>query len=60
MPVILHEELEDQWLNTKTQDPDSIVRLLRSYPDDDMISHVVSSEVNNPENDNPQLIKQVH
>lgn len=60
MPVILHEELEDQWLSTKTKDFDSIMRLLRPYPDDNMISYVVSSEVNNPENDNPQLIKQVH
>jgi len=60
MPVILHQEFEDQWLNTKIQDPDSIMRLLRPYPDDNMISHVVSNEVNNPENDNPQLIKQKH
>ncbi len=60
MPVILHQEFEDQWLNTKIQDPDSIMRLLRPYPDDNMISHVVSNEVNNPENDNSQLIKKIH
>ncbi len=60
MPVILHEELEDQWLSTKTKDPDSVMRLLRPYPDDNMISYAVSSEVNNPENNNSQLIKQVH
>jgi putative SOS response-associated peptidase YedK len=60
MPVILHQELEDQWLNTKIQNPDSIIRLLRPYPDDYMISYAVSNEVNNPENDNSQLIKQVH
>ena len=60
MPVILHQELEDQWLNTKQQDLGAIIRLLRPYPDDDMIFHVVSDEVNNPEKDNPQLIKQVH
>lgn len=60
MPVILRQELEDQWLNTKIQNPDSIIRLLRPYPDDYMISYAVSNEVNNPENDNSQLIKQVH
>lgn len=60
MPVILRQELEDQWLNTKIQNPDSIIRLLRPYPDDSMISYAVSNEVNNPENDNSQLIKQVH
>jgi putative SOS response-associated peptidase YedK len=60
MPVILHQEFEDQWLNTKIQDPGSIMRLLRPYPDDNMISYVVSNEVNNPENDNSQLIKKIH
>ena len=60
MPVILHQEFEDQWLNTKIQDSDSIERLLRPYPDDNMISYVVSNEVNNPENDNSQLIKKIH
>ncbi len=60
MPVILHQELEDQWLNTKMQNPDSIKRLLKPYPDENMIFYAVSNEVNNPENDNPQLIKQIH
>ena len=60
MPVILHQEFEDQWLNTKIQNHDSVKRLLTPYPDDNMISYAVSNEVNNPENDNPQLIKQVH
>ena len=60
MPVILHEELEDQWLNTKIQNPDTIKQLLRPYPDDEMIAYAVSNEVNNPGNDNPQLIKQVY
>ena len=60
MPVILQQDLEDQWLNTKIQNHDSIKRLLKPYPEDDMISYAVSNEVNNPENDNPQLIKQVH
>jgi putative SOS response-associated peptidase YedK len=59
MPVILQQEFEDQWLNTKIQNPDSIKRLLRPYPDDNMISYIVSNEVNNPGNDNSQLIKQV-
>ncbi len=60
MPVILHEELEGQWLNTKIQDLDSIKQLLKPYPDENMISYAVSNEVNNPENNNPQLIKRIH
>ena len=59
MPVIIHQELEDQWLNTKLQNHDSVKRLLRPYPDDNMISYAVSNEVNNPENDSPQLIEQM-
>jgi putative SOS response-associated peptidase YedK len=60
MPVILHQELEEQRLNTKIQNPDSIKKLLKPYPDDNLISYAVTNEVNNLENDNQQLIKQVH
>ncbi len=60
MPVILHQEFEDQWLNTNIQKTESIMQLLKPYPDDNMIFYAVSNEVNNPENDNPQLIKRAY
>lgn len=59
MPVILHEEFEDRWLNTKIQDTESITRMLKPYPDDNLTAYTVSNEVNNPKNDNPQLTKKI-
>ncbi len=60
MPVILEKEFEEKWLDIKTQDFDSLSEMLRPYPDNKMIAYAVSSEVNNPNNDNPQLIRKVN
>jgi putative SOS response-associated peptidase YedK len=59
MPVILEREFEEKWLDTRIQDFDSLTEMLKPYPDDQMITYKVSSEVNNPRNDNPQLIKEI-
>ena len=60
MPVILEKEFEEKWLDTRSQDLGSLAEMLKPYPDDQMIVYKVSSEVNNPKNDNPQLIKAVN
>ncbi len=60
MPVILEREFEEKWLDTRTQDFDSLSKMLKPYPDDQMIAYTVSNEVNNPKNDNPELIKAVN
>ncbi|MDR4507390.1 MAG: SOS response-associated peptidase [Candidatus Brocadiaceae bacterium] len=60
MPVILGKESEENWLDTSIQDFDVLAEMLRPYHDDQMIVHKVSREVNNPRNDNPQLIREVH
>jgi putative SOS response-associated peptidase YedK len=60
MPVILEKEFEEKWLDIKTQDFDSLSEMLRPYPDNKMIAYAVSSEVNNPKNDNPELIRKVN
>ncbi len=44
----------------KIQDSDSLMQMLKPYPDDQMIAYTVSYEVNNPKNDNPQLIRKVN
>ncbi len=62
MPVILREEWEEPWLAEDLPpgpDSDELMAMLKPYPYDDMIAHVVSNEVNNPTNDNPELIKSV-
>jgi putative SOS response-associated peptidase YedK len=60
MPVILEREFEEDWLDVKTHDFDSLKQMLKSYPDDKMIAYAVSTEVNNPSNDNPELIRKVN
>ena len=44
----------------KTQDFDSLREILKPYPDDKMTAYTVSYEVNNPRNDNPELIRKVN
>ena len=60
MPVILEREFEEDWLDVKTHDFDSLKQMLKPYPDDNMIAYAVSTEVNNPSNDNPELIRKVN
>ncbi len=60
MPVILEREFEEDWLDAKTHDFDSLKQMLKPYPDDKMIAYAVSYEVNNPSNDNPELIRKVN
>ncbi len=60
MPVILEREFEEDWLDVKTHDFDSLKQMLKPYPDDKMIAYAVSYEVNNPSNDNPELIRKVN
>ncbi len=60
MPVILEEEFEEDWLDVKTHDFDSLKQMLKPYPDDKMIAYAVSYDVNNPSNDNPELIRKVN
>ncbi len=60
MPVILEREFEEDWLDVKTHDFDSLKQMLKPYPGDKMIAYAVSTEVNNPSNDNPELIRKVN
>ena len=56
MPVILKKEDEDKWLDKFTALND-ILKLLKTYPAEDLQSYPVSRRVNNPENDDKDLIK---
>ena len=55
MPVILHPDSYQSWLNPQT-DPVSLRELLTPFPASAMSSHPVSSAVNSVENDGPELI----
>ncbi len=60
MPVILKQEFEEKWLDMKIQNSDLLAEMLKPYPDDQMVAYSVSSEVNNPENDSPELTRKIN
>ena len=58
MPVILRAETYGLWLNEQSRAAD-LKELLVPYPTDQMISHAVSYDVNDPKIDDARLIEQV-
>ena len=59
MPVILHQDEIDIWLNKNVDDLDGLKELFHPYPSGLIQEHVVSKEVNNPKNDQPTCINPV-
>ena len=58
MPVILHEKHYDLWLDPNVS-PGELKKLLEPYPSEEMKTHPVSSQVNYPDIDNPELVERV-
>lgn len=56
MPVILPPRDYAKWLDASPQTPENLLPLLKPYPADAMSAHPVSTLVNKPENDSPELI----
>ena len=57
MPVILYKEQEETWL---TENNGNILqKLLLSYPNDKMLFHPVSNDVNSVNNNYPELINAI-
>jgi putative SOS response-associated peptidase YedK len=56
MAVILPETAYDQWLSAP---PEEAARLLSPFPPEEMRSYPVSTAVNNPANDGPDLVEEV-
>jgi len=57
MPVILHPDDYELWLSTEEQSPDALQHLLTAYPAEEMVAFPVSTAVNSPGNDSPELIQ---
>jgi putative SOS response-associated peptidase YedK len=55
MPVILAREDYQRWLNRENK-PASVAELLKPFSSERMEAGPVSSKVNAPKNDGPQLI----
>ncbi len=59
MPVILHEEHFDRWLDPKLQNRDELQSLLVPYPSAEMSFFPVGTIVNNARNETPACVKLV-
>jgi putative SOS response-associated peptidase YedK len=57
MPVILHKEDEEAWLNPDLIEPEHLLPILRSYPAEEMEVWRVGDGAKNPRNDSAELIK---
>ncbi|WP_040229014.1 SOS response-associated peptidase [Bhargavaea cecembensis] len=56
MPVILPREREQEWLDPENRDADALLALLAPYDAGRMEAYEVSSAVNSPKNNSPELI----
>ena len=59
MPVIIHPEDFDLWLDPSLQDGRHVQHLLRPYEDEAMDAYAVSTAVNNPRNEQPECIEPI-
>jgi putative SOS response-associated peptidase YedK len=58
MPVILPRDAEEEWLDPMRKGT-GVLRLLKSYPAEEMDFYPVSTIVNSPHNDSPACIERV-
>ncbi|MCO5223105.1 MAG: SOS response-associated peptidase [Thermomicrobiales bacterium] len=59
MPVILHPQDEEEWLDPDVTDPLQVERLLVPYPAGEMEAYPVSRKVGNTRNNAPDLIEPI-
>jgi putative SOS response-associated peptidase YedK len=57
MPVILHREDYDRWLDTGLQEPRKLVPLLVPYSGDELTAYPVSTQVNNARHDDARCVE---
>jgi putative SOS response-associated peptidase YedK len=57
MPVILHREDYDRWLDTGLQDASKLMPLLVPYSGDDLTAYAVSTRVNNARNEDARCVE---
>jgi len=56
MPAILHRRDYAKWLDASPQSPERLKPLIKPYPAEEMNAYPVSTMVNKPENDKPELV----
>lgn len=60
MPVILHPQEYGLWLDRDMTDPTRLQKLYQPYPSELLEAFEVSTAVNSPRNDSPDLILPIH
>jgi putative SOS response-associated peptidase YedK len=58
MPVIVKPEDYNAWMN-RDLPPDEAAKLMRPYPDGELVAEPVSTLVNSPRNDVPECVKSI-
>jgi putative SOS response-associated peptidase YedK len=59
MPVIIRKQDLDTWLNCDDPDWDAALRLLKPLDPSEMVATPVSSLVNDPNNDLPEVLERI-
>lgn len=59
MPVILHRDDEERWLDCSATSFDNVQTLLKPFPANLMAAHEVSKRINNPKYDAPDCVAPV-
>lgn len=57
MPVILHPRTYELWLNSDSQNAESLKELLQPFPESEMTGYPVSTRVNDPQADGDNLLE---
>jgi putative SOS response-associated peptidase YedK len=57
MPVILRKEDESEWLNPDNNEIDRLEKMLDPFPSNEMEDYKISSLVNSPKNNFPEITK---
>ena len=58
MPVILKCDQENEWLFT--EDADERKALLKPYPGQDLAAYPISTQVNDPSRDSPEILVEIN
>ncbi|NNE98162.1 MAG: SOS response-associated peptidase [Pyrinomonadaceae bacterium] len=59
MPVFLHPEEYDEWLDPENHDTDQLERLFKPYPSEAMAAHKIGSKIGSPKHNSPELIEPI-
>lgn len=59
MPVIIDEENYDCWLDLEEKNPEKLKSLFKPYASKQMICYPISTLVNSPRNEGPELLQEI-